>query len=490
MGTGMLYIDGRWLAPAACRRFTSVDPATEAPIQTLVMAGLREVDQAVCAARRAFDSHWRFTSGRERGALLDGIADDLAVRAEALALLEVQDHGKPYPDALQDVADAAACFRYYAGLARALDERQGLALEIDDPRFECRVMHEPVGVAALFTPFTFPLLTAAWCVAPALAAGAACVIKPSSLTPLSTLELARSADMAGLPSGVLNVLLGYGAELGPALVQHPEVDKVTFAGSLANGTQVMASAAPDIKPVSLELGGKSSLIVFDDADIETAVEWALYGAFWNQGQTSSALSRLLVQEALFEPLLECLVARTQALRVGPGMEPGVQLGPLAGLRHLHRMISLIAQGQQDARLLCGGLRPSLLGRGYFIQPAVFAEPDVASPLWRHECLGPVLSVKRFRNEEEALALANDTIYGLAAAVVTGDPARADWMSQRLRAGVVWLNCAHTGFIQAPWGGNRLSGNGRQSGPWGLQNYLAPKQVTRFVGAQPWRWRQP
>ncbi len=487
MNEATLYIDGCWVRPSRPNRLSSINPATEMTLQEVSAAGIEEVDLAVQAARRAFEGEWGHTRGAVRARFLEAMADDLERRAEELALLEVLDNGKPLPEARQDVAEAIACFRYYAGLACELDERQEQPLALDDPRFSCRIRHEPVGVAALIVPWNFPLLMAARKVAPALAAGATCVLKPSELTPLTALQLGHAAHAVGLPPGVLNIVPGRGYETGQALAQHPEVDKLAFSGRLITGARLVADTAADFNNPTLELGGKSSLIVFDDADLDAAVEWALYGIFRNQGQAGSATSRLLVQQGIAERLLERLVEAVRDICIGPGTEPGVQMGPLVSAARYSQVMEVIAQGRQDARLLTGGRRPPGLHIGYFIEPTVFDEPHTGSPLWRHEILGPVLSVKRFGTEEQAVAMANDSLYGFAAAVMSTDLDRARRVAGQLRVGVAWINCSQPALVQAPWGGTRLSGLGRELGPWGLDNYLEVKQVTEYISEEPWGW---
>ncbi|MDH4560360.1 aldehyde dehydrogenase family protein [Pseudomonas sp. BN411] len=487
MNEATLYIDGRWVTPKQGSQFSSIDPATGECIAALSAAGVEDVDLAVKAARRAFERDWGKTRGSERASVLEALADNLERRQQELAVLEVRDNGKPLPEAERDVADAIGCFRYYANLARELDERQDQPLDVGDARFSCRIRHEPVGVTGQIIPWNFPLLMAARKVAPALAAGATCVLKPSELTSLSALELGLAASRIGLPPGVLNIVPGFGVEAGAALARHPGVDKLAFTGSVPTGSKVMSAAAADIKNISLELGGKSALIVFDDVDIEAAVEWILFGIFRNQGQVCSATSRLLVQEEIAPRLLERLVEAARDIRIGPGLEEGVQLGPLVSAGHYRKVMGAIDQGRPDAPLLTGGVRPRHLPRGYFVEPTIFDEPDIRSPLWREETFGRVLCVRRFKTEAEALALANDSRYGLAAAVMSTDLERAARVANGLRAGTAWVNCSPPTFTQAPWGGMKQSGIGRELGRWGLENYLALKQVTQYCGDEPWRW---
>ncbi|HCF2456885.1 TPA: aldehyde dehydrogenase family protein [Pseudomonas aeruginosa] len=482
-----LFIDGRWVAPSQRESFTSTCPASEEVNQVVGAAGLQDVQLAVQAARCAFDGGWSQSTGRERAGYLDALAEHIEARQESLAMLEVCDNGKPLAEARLDIADTVGCFRYYAGLARELDERQYQPLSVGDDRFSCRLRFEPVGVAGQIIPWNYPLLMAAWKVAPALAAGATCVLKPSELTPLTALELGRGAQAVGLPPGVLNILTGLGDGAGRLLSEHPGVDKLAFTGSVPTGSKVMSAAAADIKNISLELGGKSAFIVFDDADVEEAVEWIMFGIFWNQGQVCSATSRLLVQEGIANRLVERLVEGARAIRVGPGLEDGVQLGPLVSAGQYKKVMQMIDLGSCEARLISGGQRPSHLPSGYFVEPTIFDEPEVTATIWLEEIFGPVLCVKRFKTEVEAIDLANDTRFGLAAAVMSTDLERAARVADALRAGIVWVNCSQPTFTEAPWGGMKQSGIGRELGRWGLDNYLEVKQITQFRGSEPWGW---
>jgi betaine-aldehyde dehydrogenase len=483
-----LYINGEWVNPAQGGYLDVIDPATEQTLQRVAAATREDIDHAVQAARRAFDSGWSQTSGAERAQWLETLANELQKSEQHIARLETCDNGKPLPEAQWDIADAIGCFRYYAGLARELDDRQDQPLALPDERFRCRTRLEPIGVTGQIIPWNYPLLMAAWKVAPALAAGATVVLKPSELTPLTALELAAAADRISLPAGVLNIVTGLGNEAGGPLTLHPDVDKLAFTGSVPTGAKIMSAAASDIKNISLELGGKSALIVFDDADVEAVVEWILFGIFWNQGQVCSATSRLLVQDSIAPRLLERLVEETRKITIGPGLEPGVLLGPLVSKGQYEKVLGLIDQGQASgARLLTGGKRPAHLPHGYFMEPAIFDEPAENSIVWREEIFGPVLCVKRFKDEEQAVQMANASRFGLAAAVMSADPQRATRVANRMRAGIVWVNCSQPTFVEAPWGGMKQSGIGRELGQWGLDNYLEVKQVTEYIGDQPWGW---
>lgn len=484
-----LYIDGRWVDPVNGGTFETIDPSSEMPIAKVGAATAADVDLAVQAARRAFDEGpWPQLSGAARAAILRRIAQGIRDRQQALAVLEVRDNGKPLPEALWDIADTAGCFDFYANLAEELDSHQEHAVALADERFSSVVRKEPVGVAGAIIPWNFPMLMAAWKVAPALAAGCCMVLKPSELTPLTALELARIADSAGLPPGVLNVLPGLGQEAGAALAEHPGIDKLAFTGSVPTGSRIMQAAARDIKNISLELGGKSPFIIFDDSDLAAAVEWIMFGIFWNQGQVCSATSRVLVQRKLYAPLLERLQEETARITIGNGLDEGVLLGPLVSRGQYDKVLAAIARGEEEgARRVCGGLRPAGVDKGFYVQPTVFADVPQDSWIWQEEIFGPVVCIRPFDDEDEALRCANDSRFGLAGAVMSNDQARAERVARKLRAGIVWINCSQPTFTEAPWGGYKQSGIGRELGEWGLNNYLEVKQITRYDSDQPWGW---
>ena len=484
-----LYINGSWTSAALGETLAVYNPATQALIAQVAAATAQDIDAAVRAARTAFDTGpWSRSSGQQRGGHLRRIADGIRTRRDELARLEVLDNGKPLPEAHWDMDDAAACFDYYAELAEALDTERVQPIALPDDRFESRAVREPLGVAGAIIPWNYPLLMAAWKVAPALATGCTVVLKPSELTPLTALALADIAHQAGLPAGVLNVVTGLGNAAGQALAEHPGVDKLAFTGSVPTGSRVMAAAARDIKKISLELGGKSPFIVFDDSSLEQAVEWVMFGIFWNQGQVCSATSRVLVQRGLYERFLARLVEASQHIVIGDGMVPGVQLGPLVSPGQHQKVIAAIAQAVQDGgRVAAGGQRPPGMDEGNFLQPTILVDVPLHSTAWTEEIFGPVVCVRPFDDEAEALRLANDSRFGLAAAVMSADLARCDRIASALRAGIVWINCSQPTFPQAPWGGYKQSGIGRELGRWGLDNYLETKQITRYTSDQPWGW---
>lgn len=482
-----LYIDGHWRPSRARAVLPVIDPATEETFHSVAAGGAEDIDAAVSAARHAFNGAWRRTTGRERAAYLRAFAQCIRRERERLARLEVRDNGKPLPEALWDIDDAAGCFEMYASLAEALDDRPRQPIPLQDDRFTTHVVREPVGVAGLIIPWNYPLLMAAWKVAPALAAGATAVLKPSELTPLTALELAAMAQEIQLPAGVLNVVTG-SAAAGAALAAHRGVDKIAFTGSVPTGRSVMVACAQDIKNVSLELGGKSPFIVFDDADFDAAVEWILFGIFWNQGQVCSATSRLLVEHSRAPMLRDRLVQEVRRIRIGAGLDEGVLLGPLVSAAQHQRVSEHVARALADgARLLTGGQRPPQMRRGFFYEPTVLADVPRDSHAWNEEIFGPVLCVNTFSTEEQAVAMANDSSFGLAAAVMSADDERCERVAAALRAGVVWINCSQPTFSEAPWGGMKSSGLGRELGQWGLANYQEIKQITRYVSPERWGW---
>ncbi|MBB3978271.1 betaine-aldehyde dehydrogenase [Rhizobium azooxidifex] len=484
-----LFIDGQWAAPAEGGTFPVIDPATEETIFQAPAGTARDIDHAVRAARHAFDhGPWPRLSGKERAGCLRRIADIILARKEELARLEVRDNGKPLPEAIWDMEDTAGCFNFYAGLAEEMDEHPEETIVLTEPRFSSKVVREPVGVAGAIIPWNYPLLMASWKVAPALAAGCTMVLKPSELTPLTALELGAIVEEAGLPAGVLNIVTGLGADAGQPLSEHSGVDKLAFTGSVPTGAKIMAAAARDIKNISLELGGKSPFVVFADSDIDKAVEWIMFGIFWNQGQVCSATSRVLVEESLYPALLERLVEEAARIRIGNGLADGTLLGPLVSKGQYDKVLAAIERGRQEgATIAGGGKRPAGLNTGYFLEPTILTDMAEDSFVWKEEIFGPVVCVKPFRDEEDAIRMANNSRFGLAAAVMSKDRVRCERVARAFRAGIVWINCSQPTFTEAPWGGYKQSGIGRELGRWGLANYLETKQITAFESDEPWGW---
>lgn len=482
------FINGQWSDSDGSDWIDVVDPATEDVFHRVPDGTTADVDRAVQAARDAFDTGpWPRMTGAERADILQRMADLIEARTPDLAELEIRDNGKPRPEAVWDIEDTAGVFAYYAEMARGMDATAEEAVDLPMDGFSSVVVKDPIGVTAAIIPWNFPMLMAAWKVAPALAAGCTVVLKPSELTPVTALELGTIAQKAGLPAGALNIVTGAGAT-GAALSAHADVDKTAFTGSVPTGRRVMQAAAEDIKAVSLELGGKSPFVIFADANIEEAVEWILFGIFWNQGEVCTATSRVLIEQPIYGALMERLVEETRKITIGPGTEDGILMGALVSESQYNKVRAAIAQGIADgATLLTGGERPAQLPKGYFLEPAIFADVPKTSVIWTEEVFGPLLCVAPFDTEEEAIAEANDSIYGLGAAVMSGDLDRANRVARQLKAGVVWINCSQPTFTEVPWGGVKRSGIGRELGRWGFENYLVTKQVTTWSGEKPWGW---
>jgi len=483
------YIDGKWVKPVRGATFPVYDPSNGNAFHEVGASTAEDVDAAVQAAKRAFKT-WSKTSAEERAKYLRAIADDLEQRRTAVARLESLDNGKTFKEADLDLNDVINCFRYYADQIVKLDAKQNEPVDVGDSSFKSYVRHEPMGVAGLIVPWNYPLLMAAWKVAPCLAAGCTAVLKPSELTPLTALELAASADRVGLPAGVLNVINGYGNDAGSPLSSHPDVEKIAFTGSVATGSKVALAGATTIKKVSLELGGKSPAIVFGDADLDQVVDWATVGIFFNQGQVCSATSRLIVHHSVADALFAKLKAAAERIVVGNGLNPDNHMGPLVSKGQYEKVLGYIDSGlKEGAKILTGGPGAKVPTPGYFVAPTIFKDVEPNMRIWKEEIFGPVLSIKTFDTPEEAIELANNSTYGLAGAVFTKDRDFGEKVAREIRAGIMWVNCSQPTFVQLPWGGYKQSGTGRELGPWGLMNYLETKQVSVWVNdeSKGWGW---
>ena len=471
-----VYINGAWRAGHDVLEV--INPATEETLAQVSVGDASAVAQAVDAASAAFIG-WSQSTGRERGALLRKVAQGVSEQREPLMRVQSRNSGKPLFEAGIDVDDVIATFEYYAGLAEALDAEQDRAVALPSDAFSARLRREPCGVVGLIVPWNFPMVTTAWKLAPALAAGCCVVLKPSEVTPLAELQLARIIAGAGFPAGVFNLVCGTGLAVGAPLAAEPRVAKISFTGSNAVGVQVMQRAAETVKGVSLELGGKSSLLVLEDADLDLALELACGGGFFNAGQMCSATSRVLVADSLADEFLQRLTARAEGIRVADPFAEDVEMGALINHAQYQRVLAHIQRGVQDgARLLCGGERPAHLAKGYFIRPTLFTDVPLDSALWQQEIFGPVLCVRRFTTEDEAIALANDSDFGLVASVVSRNGEAAERVANALQAGTVWINAPQLIFAQTAWGGYKQSSIGRELGPWGLAAFQEIKHVIR------------
>lgn len=468
----LLLIDGARVRSLSGNTFKSLNPATEQVIATIAEGNEADVDRAVAAARRAFEGPWRSMRAAERGHILLKWAELLKQRADEIVALESLDAGKPIAGVLrQDFPAAIDTLTYYAGWA---DKISGDVVSTRDDALTYTV-REPVGVVAAIVPWNFPLMIGMWKLAPALACGCTVVMKPAELTSLSALRIGELALEAGLPKGVLNIVTGPGRVVGDALVNHPDVDKVTFTGSPGVGRGIMKGAAGNFKRVSLELGGKSANVIFDDANLEAAAKAAAAGIFFNAGQVCSAGSRVLVQEKAYDEVVERLVARAEALRIGDPADRATALGPVISEKQMRSILDYVAIGKNEgAQLATGGARVG--DRGYFISPAVFANVAHEMRISQEEIFGPVVSVIKFKDEADALRIANGTAYSLAAGVWSADMGRVQRFAKKARAGTVWINTYGYTDVRLPWGGERDSGLGREHGTAALDNFTEPKAV--------------
>jgi betaine-aldehyde dehydrogenase len=483
-----LYIDGTWTAGSGGATAEVINPFDASVVEVVDQASRDDVERAVAAARAAFDSGpWRRTSAPERAALLRRVSELLVRDKESIAHTETLDTGKTLVESRIDVDDVTAVFRYYADLA---DKDAGRIVDTGRATVLSRVVHEPVGVCVLITPWNYPLLQLSWKVAPALAAGNTCVIKPSEVTPLTSVLLVRLLEEAGVPAGVVNIVLGDGPTVGAPLTEHPAVDMVSFTGGLATGQAIIRASAATVTRVAVELGGKNPNIVFADTDIDTAADWALTAVFLHSGQVCSAGARLIVEDSMHDELVAEIGRRAALIKQGNGLDPASESGPLVSAAHRAKIEAFVASAlEEGARLVVGGQRPEEpdLQKGFFYRPTVFADVRRDMRVIREETFGPILTVERFHTEEEAIDLGNDTEYGLAGAVWTADMGRAQRVSSALRHGTVWINDYHPYVPAAEWGGFGRSGNGRELGPTGLAEYQEHKHVWHNTAPKPMRW---
>ena len=478
-----MYIDGKFVDGRGGKTFDVYDPASEEVIATCPAGGADDIDRAVKAAHRAFYGGWKTTTAQERGRVLLRLAERIRARRSELAELETRNSGKPIAESEYDMDDTATCFEYYGGLATKING-EVLPVPADAVAFALR---EPVGVAGQIIPWNYPLMMAAWKIAPALAAGCSVVLKPAEQTPLSILELAKDFETVGLPPGVVNIVTGDGPGAGAPLVTHPEVRKIAFTGSAEVGKQIMRNAADQLKRVSLELGGKSPNIFFSDADFENAVDGALFGVFVNQGEVCSAGSRVLVQRDIYRKFVDAAAAKAKTIKVGSGLDRNNKMGPLVSAAQRDRVVRYLKVGRQEGKLAVGGGVPKQHDRGWYVEPTIFYDVDNAARIAQEEIFGPVMSVIPFKDEAEAVRIANATPYGLAAAVWSRDIFKAFRVVKALEAGIVWVNHMQPTFVEAPWGGYKASGFGRELGHWGVEEYLETKQVYINLDEKPIGW---
>ncbi|WP_454737533.1 aldehyde dehydrogenase family protein [Cupriavidus necator] len=481
-----LYIDGQWQSPIDQGTRTILSPADESVIAQAAEATRADARLAIAAARKAFDGPWRQTTIRDRARLLNKIAELIDRDAEKLAQLESLNTGKTLTESRTDMGDIAATFRYFAGLVAS----ESGAVNEAPHHVISRTLREPVGVCGLITPWNYPLLQAAWKIAPALGAGNSVVIKPSNLTPLTTHHFTQLVAELDLPPGVFNLVTG-GAEVGAELAESLDVDLVSFTGGAYAGESIMKAATGNFKRIGLELGGKNPNIVFADADLDVAVDYALNAAFFHAGQVCSAGSRLMIEDSIYDAFISRLAERLPRIVIGNGFHAETQMGPVQSAQQHEKILGMVQAGiAEGARLVHGGKRPAgdVFKKGYWLEPTLLADVTAEMKIAKEEIFGPVITAERFRSEEEALRAANDTPYGLAGAVWTRDLDKANRMSRGLRFGTVWVNDYHPYFPEAPWGGYKASGIGRELARIGLDEYtelkhsyinLAPKAMGWF-----------
>jgi aldehyde dehydrogenase (NAD+) len=470
-----LLINGEWRAATGGKTMKVVNPATEEVIAEVAAADKADVDAAVAAARAALSGPWAQMSARDRGRLVWKLAERLTEKADEVARLETLHNGKPISESRHvEIPAAAECFQYYAGWA---DKVHGETVPVKGNNF-VYTLREPVGVVAAIVPWNFPLLLAAWKVAPALACGNTVILKPASQTPLTAIALGEIASEVGFPPGVLNVVTGPGSATGQAIVEHPGIDKIAFTGDTSTGKQIMRSSAETLKKITLELGGKSPNIVLPDADMEAAIRGATIGIFYGKGEVCAAGSRLLVDRSIKDAFLEKLVARTKKMVPGDPLDPKTRLGAISSKGQLERVLRYVETGKSEgAALVAGGARADIgTGRGYFMQPTIFDNVTPEMTIAREEIFGPVLATIEFSDLDEAIARANDSPYGLAAAVWTKDVKKAHYVARRLQAGTVWVNTYNVYDTAAGFGGYKQSGFGREMGVHALEHYTQVKTV--------------
>jgi aldehyde dehydrogenase (NAD+) len=478
-----LYIDGASIDPASGRWFPSDNPFTCEPWAEIPQANAQDVERAVRAAHRAFTAGpWPAMTASERGLLLHRLGDRIALEAQRLAEIEVRDNGKLITEMLGQLNYIPKWFHYFGGLA---DKIQGDVIPLDKKGYFNFTRHEPLGVTAVITPWNSPLMLLSWKIAPALSAGCTVVIKPSEFTSASTLEFVRLFEEVGFPPGVVNVVTGFGAEVGAALVQHPLVRKVTFTGADSTGRIIAQQAARDLKHISLELGGKSPNIVFADANIDAAISGAISGIFAATGQTCIAGSRLLLEDSIHDAFVDRLVAFAKTARMGDPMLTETQVGPITTPAQYKKVLDYIQVAHEEGATLALGGAPSSspeCGQGRFVQPTIFTNVTNRMRIAQEEVFGPILSIIRFKDEDDAIAIANDVRFGLGAGVWTADIGRAFRMSERIQSGTVWVNSYRAVSYLSPFGGYKDSGLGRENGIDAIREYLQTKSVWINTGA--------
>ncbi len=485
---GQMYIDGVWIEAESGATRTIIYPYDKREIATVTEGDREDARKAIAAARRAFDSGpWRQTAAAERGRMIEELARLVERDKDELARLESLDTAKTFEESKVDMDDIAGIFRYFGGLA---DKDNGEVIASPIANTISRVVREPVGVCGQISPWNYPLLQASWKMAPALAAGNTIVMKPSEGTPLTTMKITELAEEVGFPPGVVNLVLGPGPTVGNELAANHDVDLISFTGGIATGKNIMQAAAGNMKRIAFELGGKNPNIIFADTDFDLAVDYALNAVYFHAGQVCSAGARLLVEDSLHDKLVEAVKARAAKIKLGEAFDPATECGPLISEEHRAKVEHYVELAKQEgAKLILGGKRPDdpELQKGFFYEPTIFTDCTNEMRIVQEEHFGPVLTIERFSSEQQAIDWANSTIYGLSGAVWSKDHNRAERVAAALRMGTVWINDFNIYFAQAPWGGYKQSGIGRELGKQGLEEYTEVKHIYQNIATEPLNW---
>jgi len=485
---GRMYIDGEWVMSSNGKLRNIINPYDNSVLAQVADGTIEDTRRAISSAKRAFYCDgWAETSAKDRTALLIKFADLMEENVGEIAKLETLNTGKALIESEYDVYDSVECIRYYAGL---INKPTGQTYSVSDPNVHSMTVREPIGVCGLIVAWNFPISLAIWKLAPALAAGNTVVMKPASITPMSAIKIFELLEQAGYPKGVVNLVLGAGSTVGNELAESNDVDKVAFTGGITAGRTIMKAASRNMKGISLELGGKSPNIIFADADFNAAVDYGVFGIFYNQGEVCSAASRLLVEDKIYDKYVEKLVEKTQKIKIGNGFEEDVRMGPLVSEEHFNDVMKYIEVGKNEGAVLaCGGKKPDgdEYKKGFFIEPTIFTNVTKDMRIVKEEIFGPVLVVQKFSTEEEAIELANDTDYGLAAGVFSSDISKALRVIKKVRAGITWINTYGPVYNEAPWGGYKQSGIGRELGTYGLDDYTEVKQININLKVEPTGW---
>ncbi|MGN0642868.1 MAG: aldehyde dehydrogenase family protein [Huintestinicola sp.] len=488
MEIGKMYIDGEWVGSSSGETRDVINPYDASVICQVAEGTVEDAKKAIAAAKKAFyENGWGDTPAYERAALLNKFADEMEANVAELARIETLNTGKALIESEYDVYDSANILRYYAGI---VTKPSGQTYDLNDPNVHAMTVREPLGVCALIVAWNFPISLAIWKIAPALAAGNAIVFKPSEVTPLSAIKMVEMMEKVGFPKGVVNLVMGAGATVGNELASSLDVDKVAFTGGIVTGRKIMQAASSNVKGISLELGGKSPNIIFADADFDTAVDYGLFGMFYNQGEVCSAGSRILVEDTIYDKYLEKFIEGAKKIKIGNGLDEGVKMGPVISEQHMNKILKYIEIGKEEgATIALGGYRMTdpEYAKGYFIAPTVFTDTTPDMRIVQEEIFGPVVVFQKFHGEEEAIKLANDTTYGLAAGVFTSDGSKALRVIKKLRAGITWVNTYGPVYPEAPWGGYKQSGIGRELGSYGLDDYTEVKQININTNVVPTGW---